>query len=425
MYIKIKNILKAHLPPMFYERLRWLWSWLCKVAFRLVNIVLRRFRVRNDKIVFDNYICRGFGCNPKYVAQKLIERGLAGKFDLVWILAPEDMAHSEVPSCLRIVRYNSLASFWEYATAKLWVSNYHKRAFVRYGLSKRKEQFYIQMWHGSLGIKKIENDVPTLRGLKGWLPTLMRSSEMVDYWISNSDYETNVYKSAFGCVKDERILLYGHPRNDIFFDPAAMRRAYEKVVGRYGLQGKRLLLYVPTFRERSNRFGEFEHHVSDSGIELDALLPCIQQRFGGEWALLVRQHPSALERLSANISITGVVDVTSYADIQELLAAADCLLTDYSSCVFDFMLTRRPAFLFVPDIQEYNTERGFYYPIETTPFPLARSNEELLDDVSSFDAEAYRSKVDAFLQSKGCMEDGHASERVADLIERLMRENTA
>ena len=357
MLIKIKDMLKANLPPKLYASLRRFWLILRRGIFYVVNVLYPLCPIQRNKIVFDNYICRGFGCNPKYVAQKLIERGLACKYDLVWILGREDMAHSEVPSCIRTVQHYSLASFWEYATARLWVSNFQKRALMKLGLSKRRGQFYIQMWHGSLGIKRIDNDVPSFQKRKGWLLELMKSSDMVDYWISNSDYETNVYKSAFWSVRDEQILLYGHPRNDIFFDPSAMRRSYEKVVKRYRLQGKRLLLYAPTFRERVTRHHKIEHYVDDIGIEFDALLSCIRQRFGGTWAILVRQHPSVFEPLAGiGASSADVVDVTDFADMQELLAAADCLLTDYSSCAFDFMLTRRPAFLFVPDIEEYNTE---------------------------------------------------------------------
>ena len=83
------------------------------------------------------------------------------------------------------------------------------------------------------------------------------------------------------------------------------------------------------------------------------------------------------------------------------------------------MLTRRPVFLFATDVKEYDVERGFYYPLEATPFPLAQENVELMKNIDAFDKAAYLLKVEAFLAEKGCIEDGHASERVADLIERL------
>lgn len=95
------------------------------------------------------------------------------------------------------------------------------------------------------------------------------------------------------------------------------------------------------------------------------------------------------------------------------------MITDYSSCIFDFMLSRRPGFIFATDIEEFNTERGFYYPLEETPFPIARNNEELMQNIRNFDEAAYHNGVEEFLINKGCIEDGCASERVADKIAEL------
>ena len=98
------------------------------------------------------------------------------------------------------------------------------------------------------------------------------------------------------------------------------------------------------------------------------------------------------------------------------------MITDYSSCLFDFVLTRRPGFIFATDVDEYNQERGFYYPLESTPFPIATNNAELMQNVKHFNDESYQEKITQFLIDRGCMEDGHASERVADLIAELVKE---
>ena len=78
-----------------------------------------------------------------------------------------------------------------------------------------------------------------------------------------------------------------------------------------------------------------------------------------------------------------------------------------------------PGFIFATDIEEYNTERGFYYPLESTPFPIARDNDELVRAVEQFDEAGYKDDVERFLAEKGCIEDGHAAERVADKIAEL------
>lgn len=399
--------------PLFILLLR-IRELLRKIFFPIPCAFFARLPVQGNKIVFDNYRGKGFGDNPKYVLQELLKRSSAGKYDLVWLVSRHDSRGSELPSQIRTVRHGSLKSYFEYATAKIWVSNYHKIAFLRRGLRKRKDQFFIQMWHGSLGIKKIDGNVAALTQDKRWLRAAVASSRMTDFWISNSSFETNVYKTAFWDVKDEAILLYGHPRNDLFFDTEQMQQARKKVAAACGTQGKKLLLYAPTFRE--------DYRTDCYRLDYAALVRHIKRRFGGDWAVLVRLHPRVRD-LTAEIipPAAGILDVTQYMDMQELLAAADCLVTDYSSCAFDFMLTRRPVFLFAADVQEYDIERGFYYPLEATPFPVAHDNAELMQRVDGFDADAYAADVEAFLQKKGCIEDGHASERVADLIEKLVR----
>lgn len=86
--------------------------------------------------------------------------------------------------------------------------------------------------------------------------------------------------------------------------------------------------------------------------------------------------------------------------MQELLIAADVGITDYSSWAYDYMLTRRPLFLYTPDLRDYDQERGFYYSIDTTPFPRSENNSELLESIKSFDAGQYEHDVEDFLKKK-------------------------
>ena len=138
-----------------------------------------------------------------------------------------------------------------------------------------------------------------------------------------------------------------------------------------------------------------------------------------KYVLLVRKHPET--EFIKNIDNKKIIDVSRYPDMQELLVCADVLISDYSSCMFDFMLSRKPCFIYATDIEEYNNERGFYYPLETTPFPIATNNEELINNIKNFDYEKYKIKVEEFLKEKGCIEDGHASERVVELIKKIMK----
>jgi CDP-glycerol glycerophosphotransferase len=96
---------------------------------------------------------------------------------------------------------------------------------------------------------------------------------------------------------------------------------------------------------------------------------------------------------------------------------ADVLITDYSSSQWDFALTGKPGFLFTPDLDYYQHEdRGFYTPIDDWPFPYAKTNEELSNLIICFDEDKHRAKVQRHLDLLESCEDGHATEKICDII---------
>lgn len=370
--------------------------------------------VQKNKIIFMNYLGKPYGCNPKYIAEEILKRKLP--VDMVWIgqHINEDFIKS-FPKEVRFVEYKTKECLKEMASARFWVSNYHFVKLLMLGVEKKNEQYYIQTWHGSLGIKKIEKNVKSLTEDEKWTEYAQLNSKNVDCWVSNSKFETEIYKEAFWDVKN--IQEYGHPRNDIFFKSEEEKEIIKnKVHSELGISpDKKFLLYVPTFRDG--------HDLSCYELDIENLKNSLHQKFGGDWVIVSRMHPHFKRRNLEKLNFVGnVVEANNYPDIQELLLAADAVITDYSSCIFDFMLGRKPAFIFATDIKDYNTERGFYYPLETTPFPIAVNNAELCENILNFNNENYQIKIDEFLQDKGCIEDGHASERVVDLIEKIMKE---
>lgn len=366
-------------------------------------------KVEEHKIVFDNYMGKGYGCNPKSVTEELLKRNR--ELDIVWMVKNATEHAEEFPKGVRLVEYGSPEAFYEYATAKIWIGNYHLVAYLNKGLMKKPEQKYIQMWHGSFGIKKIENDCNLLKQDRNWVYLARKNSEYTDYWISNSDFETKVYEKSFWDVKN--ILEYGHPRNDIFFEKEQINDLKQKICDYFHISDKKIVLYVPTYRDDRMESSMYP----DYNIVLDSL----KKRFQGEWTAFIRMHPRMIEYASTLIpQQKDIVDATGYPDIQELLAVADVVITDYSSSIFDFILTRKPGFLFVPDAEEYDSMRGLYYPLSETPFPIAKDDKELQENILQFDEIRYVASVERFLEEKNSKEDGYASSRVVDLIEQII-----
>ena len=112
-------------------------------------------------------------------------------------------------------------------------------------------------------------------------------------------------------------------------------------------------------------------------------------------------------------------DVTKYHDMQELLIASDILITDYSSSIFDFLITGRPAFIYAPDKQYYFRTRGSYIEMEETPIPISQNNNQLIQNIQNLDAEAFAESAKNFLRKMGSYDTGNASEQLVKLIEKL------
>ena len=380
--------------------------WLCTGLSFVVRLWCRTRKTVPGKIVFNNFHGRGFGDHQKYIALELLRREFKG--EMVWLASDVEAVRRTLPPGIRVARIGRLfpfATLWEMATAQFWCSNQSFTTLAAWGLDKRPDQAYINTHHGSLGIKCIGSDVPHAKSIPLREYVLRRDAAMIDHLIANATWEADfVYRRRFyGCGKVE---LFGHPRNDVLFDDRAdVRRTVAAALG-FSVDD-RVLFYAPTYRNMSQQ----DVYLHDFG----EILAACARRFGGTWRAVVRLHP-IMRRADFRFG-ADVVDATDYPDIQELMVAADAMVSDYSSCMFDFMLTRRPVLVSAPDLTEYQRVQGFYYPMSETPFPIAQDDRALLDGIRGFDEAKYRAGVETFLKGKGCVEDGHAAERVAELIQ--------
>ena len=134
----------------------------------------------------------------------------------------------------------------------------------------------------------------------------------------------------------------------------------------------------------------------------------------------IRKHfKNRAKSVTEDVFDGSIIDVTDYLDMQELLAVADAGITDYSSWAYDYVLTRRPLFIYATDLDQYDQGRGFYYPLTETPFSISQNTDELSENILAFDDGAYQARIDDFLAKKECVDDGHASERIVGLIKQV------
>lgn len=350
------------------------------------------------KLVFDNFGGRGYGDNPKYIADELLKQDK--NLDIVWLT--KDMSTS-VPDGVRKVRYGSWRAFLEWSTAKIWVDNIRNSDRPW----KRKKQIYLQTWHGSDGVKLVEKDVESTLS-KSYLVMAKYDGRISDGIISSCQLQTEQFKKSFWLDDNVEILEYGLPRNDDFFYSEKISHTNQIVRARYNISLDELVvLYMPTFRDNGS--------TKAYNLDYDKVISSFQKFYNKEVRVLIRFHPNVDNTFFKNDD-ERLINVTDYPDPQDLMFAADIMISDYSSAPIDFMLLNRTIFLYMPDYEEYTKLRPLNPNFNHLPFIKCYTNLELVEQISRFSKMDYHECIDDYKLKNRRFDDGDAARKCAEWI---------
>lgn len=381
-------------------------KWLSSLV---LNIFPLLYQTNKNNVLF--ITTRGsYDCNPKWICEEIIKQKLP--WHLTWTIRDDtQLGLANFPPQLHLVKRGSFEFYKAASEAKIIIDNSVSLSYLNY--KKKKDQIFFQTWHGSIGIKRFAADT---NSDKQWIRKARISGQMTDYCISNSTFENDLFRNTFW--KKPTILTYGHARNDILLctDKKKLKAVRERIFTFFALENHiRICLYAPTFRD--------DNDLSPYLINYEVLRSALIKRFGGEWVILTRFHFKSLPSTASLVLPDFVINSSEYPDIQELLTCVDVGITDYSSWICEYMLTKRPGFLFATDMEHYESaERDFFYPLDSLPFPLATNNDQLIYNIEHFDNQKFIQDCEAFLRAKGSVDDGHASERIVKKIKELMKE---
>lgn len=368
---------------------------------QVIYYLFKIFPIQNNKIVFSNFEGAKYGDNPKYICEELLRRNR--HYKLIWLVKDQD---TEMPVGVTQVRRHSIRRFYEEATAKVWIDNYRKERWVR----KRSSQFYIQTWHAGIGIKKAEKAAEKTLP-KEYIERAKNDSKMANVFLAGSEWEKDKYCNYYWY--SGKVLLTGVPKQDPFWTPDSSWIIKNK--RKYNICGeKKVVLYAPTFRKNM-------HDYSLYNLDWDCVLEVLSSKFGGEWIGAIRLHPGLIKQQEKLIIPPSVLNLTDYSDPQEILSFVDVLITDYSSIVFDFAITERPAILYAADYAQYKKDRDVFFNLEDLPFPLALTFKELCDSIQAYDESRYKEEIKKLLYKEcGLLYDPKASVQVCNLIDHVI-----
>jgi CDP-glycerol glycerophosphotransferase len=369
---------------------------------RTTAYAARRTQPLRDAVVFMSFNGREYSDNPRAIHEELVRRD--SPLEQFWVVRD---GRCRVPPTATVVREKSSEFYELLATARYVVANDH----FPHWLERRSDQVFLQTWHGT-PLKRLGFDVPPTRpNGRRFAREWERQLGNWQYVLSPNAFTTPIMQRAY--TIEGEMLETGYPRNDVLAGPRreAAARELRRALGLP--EGKRVILYAPTYRDDSrDRDGRFR---LDPAFDAERLRDVL----GDDAVVLFRKHRYVVDPVPSTPD--GFLrDVSTYRDGNELLLAADVLITDYSSMMFDFACTGRPMLLFAYDLDEYRDEiRGFYFDLERrAPGPVLHTMEELaealrdLDAVAAAHADRYREFAAEFCE----LDDGQAAARVVDRL---------
>lgn len=371
-----------------------------KKILKIFLSVFWLFPIKRNRVLFISYGGEQYSCNPKYLSEYLIKDDSI-TVDIVWAFKDLKKFKWLGKKNIQIVKYGSFRYMKSILTSKVIITNNSISSY----LPIRKNQVVINTWHGGGAYKKVVSD-DNIKERK----VVKETAKLFNVFLSTCRKNTELMiRGTFG--HEGKVIEVGFPRNDIFFNETVELK--NKVYNHFDLKNNlKIAIYAPTFRKEADK--------NTYDLDVIRLKSSLEKRFGGEWMIMVRAHHAIKTYFDFNSYSNIVIDATEYDDMQELLAVADFLITDYSSCIWDFSLMYKPCILFAKDIETYKKERNFYVPIEKWHFPIVKTNDELMTYIDDFNEEENIKNIKKHFQEFGSFETGKATKIVGDEIKNML-----
>lgn len=353
--------------------------------------------INKKAVAFISFNGRQFSDSPKYLYNYLKDHS---EFELWWLL--EDGIETE--EITRTIAPRTIKALILLATSKAIVTNNYLPTW----LPVRKRQVVLNTWHGGGAYKKIGLVATNVTEYDKWF--FDRHNKKYSAFVADSEVSANLMiREAFGF--SGKILKYGLPRNAVL--QVENTEIYNSVRRHYNIGQEILILYAPTFRGNTKAGGFIDE--ADM-LDLNRVCNAVERVSGKSCKVLFRGHHA----LPKNNYID-CTDATGYPDMQELIVACDLLITDYSSCMWDAAIARKPVFIFAPDYDYYLNNQGFFTDPNSWPFTISTDNTLLENSILEFNYTEYKKEIEAYLKRMGSYESSESTELTGSwLIDEIL-----
>lgn len=370
---------------------------------RITNSIIRKIvkifgffnKLNESQILFMSYGGSAYSDSQRFISERIHE--LNKSIKIIWLINNPKKTNSNIPTYV-IVKKNTIHNFAKYVSSSICVLNNFEYTNRFY---KRKRQIFIQTYHGDRGFKKVSYGAHPFDGIA-------IDYKITDLCIAGSDYGEQVYKECL-LYKGE-ILKKGMPRNDALVNIDKQTDRIQKIRKVLKLNNKsNILLYAPTFRDTQSNFM--------CEINFVKIIELLKEKYNSEWTLILRKH-HGMQNLSCNNLPDNFIDASDYDDMSDLLLVSDFLITDFSSCAGDFVLTNKPIVLCPFDFDYYtkNCRNLNMESIKSPGYYVAFNQEELESLIREKTIEDFKNRNKKVMEFYKVNETGKSSEIICEWI---------
>lgn len=382
------------------------------MIIRILDILSRFIPLSDKKVCFSSFSGL-YNDNPRYISEYLHK--VAPDIQQYWVIDPK-RSKEKIPDYIKQIQINTVYGTFLRNRCKVIVENGIGISFAfvppkqlcLYNLLKHPGQIDIATWHG-IPLKRIGRDI-----LDADLSKVLFTT--ATHCMLSSTFECEKFATAYPTIHPQ---VSGYPRNDVLINYTEDKKIYYR--NKLGLPlDKNILLYAPTFRDNvafTKDRATFDYLMN---MDVEQVLKAFNLRFGGEWIMVFRGHQFVQDCSSDEVEShchRYIYNGNLHDDMAEYICASDVLITDFSSSLFDVSLTTKPCFLYAPDYDDYiNKTRGVYDIIKKVPYKFCKTNQELVEEISSFEESQYLEKLKDFRRIIGIPTSGDSCNIVVDLI---------
>ena len=278
-----------------------------------------------------------------------------------------------------------------------------------YPLKIRKNAKLIQVWHAMGAFKTV--GYSRNKSKEGYKSSSLTHKNYTDTIVSSENIRKN-YAEAFG-IDIEKVHPYGVPRTDIFYSDKYKRDIRKQLYQKYPqFKNKKVILFAPTFRGKGQKTAYYDYSLIDFNL--------IKKKFSKDYVFLVKMHPFIKKLPDIDFENDDFYyNLSSEREINDLLFITDILITDYSSVIFEYSFFKKPVIFYIPDYENYDGSRGFYYPFSKYTYgDIAKNNKELINLIEN--SKVNKKKLQEFFDYFCGACDGKSTERV---VKKLITED--